>query len=279
MTTYGALAGRTILMTGGSRGIGLAIAIRTARDGANVAFVAKTDTPHPRLPGTVHTAAAEIRAAGGAVLPIVGDVRDPQAVTDAVNQTVKQFGGLDIVVNNASAIDLQGVGELTPKKFSLLLDVNLRGTYHLTYAALPHLQRSDHGQIITLSPPIDPDPRWLAAHAPYTVTKYGMTMLTLGVAEQYRDRGVAAYCLWPQTLIATAAVQNIVGGDEGMRGARTPEIMADAARALLITDLFEKTGRCHIDVDVLRAAGVDDLSSYAAVPGTPDTDLMRDLFV
>jgi citronellol/citronellal dehydrogenase len=279
MTTYGTLAGRTILMSGGSRGIGLAIAVRAARDGANVAFVAKTDSPHPRLPGTVHTAAAEIRGAGGTVLPIVGDVRDPEAVADAVNQTVQQFGGLDIVVNNASAIDLQGVGELTPKKFSLLLDVNLRGTYHLTGAALPHLERSGQGQIITLSPPLDPDPRWLAAHAPYTLTKYGMTMLTLGVAEQYRARGVAAYCLWPQTLIATAAVQNIVGGDEGMRSARTPKIMADAAHALLVGDLAETTGRCHIDADVLRAAGVGDLSSYAAVPGTSDAELVPDLFV
>jgi citronellol/citronellal dehydrogenase len=269
----------TILMSGGSRGIGLAIAIRAARDGANIAFIAKTDSPHPRLPGTIHTAAAEIHDAGGAVLPIVGDVRDSEMVDDAVRQTIERFGGVDIVVNNASAIDLRGVGDLTPKAFNLMLDVNVRGTYHLTRAALPHLERSGHGQIVTMSPPLDMDPRWLAGHAPYTLSKYGMTMLTLGVAAEYRDRGVAAYCLWPRTLIATAAIRNVVGGEAGMRASRTPEIMADAAYELFTMDSTESTGRCHVDTDVLRAAGVADLAPYAVVPGTPDADLIPDLFV
>jgi citronellol/citronellal dehydrogenase len=279
MTTHSKLAGRTIVMSGGSRGIGLAIAIRAARDGANIALIAKTDTPHPRLPGTIHTAADEIRDAGGAVLPIVGDIRDPQLVEDAVQQTVERFGGIDIVVNNASAIDLRGVGHLTPKAFNLMLDVNVRGTYQLTHFALPHLERSGHGQIVTLSPPLDLDRRWLAQHSPYTLSKYGMTMLTLGVAEQYRDRGVAAYCLWPRTLIATAAIRNVVGGEAGMRASRTPEIMADAAYELLTTDSTDTTGRCHVDTDVLRTAGIVDLAPYAVVPGTPDEDLTPDLFV
>lgn len=278
MTTTGALAGKTILMSGGSRGIGLAIAVRAAREGANVAFVAKTDVPDPRLPGTIHSAAAEIEAAGGQVLPIVGDIRDWDTVEIAVARTVDRFGSLDIVVNNASAIDLHGVGELAPKRFNLLLDVNVRGTYQLITAALPYLLRSAAGaRVMTLSPPLNQDPRWLAAHAPYTLTKFGMTMLTLGLAQQHRD--LAAYCLWPQTLIATAAVQNIVAGADGMKAARTPQIMADAAYLLLTAEPAAVTGRCHIDADVLRAAGRDDLSGYAAAPGTPDADLTPDLFI
>lgn len=273
------LAGKTMLMSGGSRGIGLAIAVRAARAGANVAFIAKTDAPHPRLPGTIHTAAAAIEAAGAQALPILGDIRDLDTVNRAVDLTVDRFGSLDIVVNNASAIDLHGLGELAPKRFDLLLDVNVRGTFQLITAAVPHLVKTHGGQVLTLSPPLNPDPRWLAQHAPYTLTKYGMTMLTLGLAEQYRDHGLAAYCLWPQTLIATAAVQNIVAGDHGMKAARIPEIMADAAYALLTSDAATTTGGCHIDADVLRAAGRNDLSTYAAVPGTADDELEPDLFV
>jgi citronellol/citronellal dehydrogenase len=265
-------------MSGGSRGIGLSIAVRAARDGADVAFIAKTDAPDPRLPGTVHTAAAEIEAAGGRALPIIGDIRDEATVERAVAACVERFGGIDVVVNNASAINLTGFGELTSRRFGLLLDVNVRGTFALISAALPHLLRSDHAHVLTLSPPLDLDRRWLAEHAPYTLTKYGMTMLTLGVAEQYRGR-VAANCLWPQTLIATAAVQNVVAGDEGMRAARRPEIMADAAALILSSDVATSTGVCHVDADVLRASGTTDLSGYAAVEGTADEDLEPDLFL
>lgn len=266
-------------MSGGSRGIGLAIAVRVASAGANVAFIAKTSAPDPRLPGTIHTAAAAIEAAGGEVLAIRGDIRDADTVERAVADTVDRFGSLDVVVNNASAIDLHGVGELTPKRFDLLLDVNVRGTYRLISAALPHLLGSPRGQVLTLSPPLNPDRRWLSEHAPYTLTKYGMTMLTLGLAEQHLTDGFAAYCLWPETLVATAAVENVVAGSHGMRAARTPEVMADAAYHLLTSDASTTTARCHIDADVQRAAGQHDLSGYAAVPGTPDRDLETDLFL
>lgn len=279
MTTKSALAGKTILMSGGSRGIGLAIAVRTAHAGANIAFIAKTDVPDPRLPGTIHSAAAEIEAAGGRALPILGDIRDFDTVERAALLTVEHFGSIDIVVNNASAIDLHRVGELAPKRFNLLLDVNVRGTYQLITAALPYLQRSPAAQVMTLSPPLNPDPRWLAEHAPYTLSKFGMSMLTLGLAQQHEPRDLAAYCLWPETLIATAAVQNVVAGDDGMKAARTPQIMADAAYLLLVAEPEAVTGRCHIDADVLRSAGSGNLSSYAAVPGTSDADLKPDLFI
>lgn len=275
---HNALTGRTILMSGGSRGIGLAIALRAAREGANIAFVAKTDSPDPRLPGTVHTAAAAIKEAGGKALPIIGDIRDSATVFRAVDTCVDAFGGIDVVVNNASAIDLRGLGELEPKRFDLLLDVNVRGTFSLISAALPQLLGSDRAQVITLSPPLNQDRRWLATHAPYTLTKFAMTMLTLGLAEQHGGR-IAATCLWPETLISTAAVQNVVAGDEGMRAARTPEIMADAAGVILTGDPAIYHGQCLIDADVLRGAGHADLSAYAAVPGTPDSELTRDLLI
>lgn len=279
MIEHARLAGTTVLMSGGSRGIGLAMAVCVAKAGANVAFIAKTATPDPRLPGTIYTAAAAIVAAGGQVLPIHGDVRDGETVASAVEATVERFGSVDVVINNASVIDLGGVGALSPKRFDLLLDVNVRGTYRLVSAALPHLLASARGQVMTLSPPLSLDPRWLTGHAPYTVSKYGMTMLTLGLAHQYRAEGLAAYCLWPETLIATAAVQNVVGGSAGMAAARTPEIMADAALSLLTRDPSTTTARCHLDAEVLRAAGRDDLANYAAVPGTSDSELTLDLFV
>jgi citronellol/citronellal dehydrogenase len=272
------LAGRTILMSGGSRGIGLAIAVRAARDGANVAFIAKTDAPDPRLPGTIHTAAAEIEAAGGAALPILGDIRDDEKVADAVAQTVARFGGIDIVVNNASAITLQNVGELSAKRYDLMLDINARGTFTLTSLALPHLLKSDNPHVLTLSPPLNLDRRWLREHAPYTVSKYAMTMLTLGVAESRRDAGVAANCLWPRTLIATAAVQNLLGGHQSMAGARTPEIVADAAHEILIRPSRECTGNTFIDDEVLRDAGISDLAGYRFGEGSED-DLAPDIFL
>ena len=275
MTTLG---GKTILMSGGSRGIGLAIAVRAARDGANVALLAKTDTPDPRLPGTIHTAAEEIEAAGGKALAIVGDVRDENSVAGAVEQAAQHFGGIDIVVNNASAITLQNVGDLPVKRYDLMLGINTRGTFLLTSLALPHLERAENPHVLTLSPPLNMDRKWLAAHAPYTLSKYGMTMLTLGVAESKRDAGIAANCLWPRTIIATAAVQNLLGGDEAMAVSRRPEIVADAAHAILIQPSRECTGNTFIDDEVLRDNGVADLSGYRYGPGSDD-DLAPDIFL
>lgn len=276
--TRGTLAGRTLIMSGGSRGIGLAIAVRAARDGANVALIAKTDVADARLPGTIHTAAAEIEAAGGTALPILGDIRDDELVTRAVAQTVERFGGIDIVVNNASAITLQNIGDLPAKRYDLMLDINARGTFALTSLALPHLLRSDNAHVLTLSPPLNMDRRWLREHAPYTVSKYAMTMLTLGVAESRREQGVAGNCLWPRTLIATAAVQNLLGGNESMAGARTPEIVADAAHEILIRPARECTGNTFIDEDVLREAGVTDFAGYRFGSGSED-DLALDIFL
>ena len=278
MTSSTSLAGRTMIMSGGSRGIGLAIAVRAAREGANIAIVAKTDKPDPRLPGTIHTAAEEIEKAGGTALPIVGDVRDEDSVAAAVEQTVQRFGGIDIVVNNASAINLSRIGDLPAKRYDLMLDINARGTFVLTSLALPHLAKSENAHVLTLSPPLNMDRKWLAWHAPYTVSKYAMTMLTLGVAESRRDEAIAANCLWPRTLIATAAVANIVGGEEGMSKARTPEIMADAAFEVLTRDARECTGNTFIDDEVLRDAGVTDLAKYRNGDGTED-DLQLDIFL
>ncbi|WP_375490185.1 SDR family oxidoreductase [uncultured Jatrophihabitans sp.] len=272
------LAGKTLIMSGGSRGIGLAIAERVARDGANVALIAKTDNPDPRLPGTIHTAAQAVEAAGGQVLPIVGDIRDEDGVAQAVARTVEQFGGIDIVVNNASAINLTNIGDLPAKRYDLMLDINARGTFVLTSLALPHLAKSANPHVLTLSPPLDMDRKWLANFAPYTVSKYAMTMLTLGVAESRRADGIAANCLWPRTLIATAAVQNIVGGDDGLAGSRKPEIVADAAYEILRRPARECTGNTFVDDDVLADAGVTDLDAYRLDP-TSSADLALDIFL
>ncbi len=277
MTSSESLAGRTIIMSGGSRGIGLAIAVRAARDGANVAILAKTDKVDPRLPGTIHTAAQEIEDAGGHALPIVGDVRDEDSVASAVAKTVEQFGGVDIAVNNASAINLSPIGDLPPKRYDLMLDINARGTFVLTSLVLPHLAKSRNAHVLTLSPPLNMDRKWLAVHAPYTVSKYAMTMLTLGVAESRRDEGIAANCLWPRTIIATAAVQNLLGGDEAMAGSRTPEIVADAAHAILVRPSRECTGNSFIDDEVLAEAGITDLGGYRY--GDSGGDLMLDIFI
>ncbi|UIJ61179.1 NAD(P)-dependent oxidoreductase [Amycolatopsis acidiphila] len=265
-------------MSGGSRGIGLAIATRAARDGANIVLLAKTDRPDPRLPGTVHTAVAEIEKAGGKGLAVVGDVRREEDVERVVSQAVETFGGIDIVVNNASAIALAPLGKLALKRYDLMLDINARGTFALTSAALPHLYDSDNPHVLTLSPPLNPDPVWLHQHAPYTISKYAMTMLTLGLAGQDHPRPLAANCLWPRTTIATAAVQNIVGGDAAMAVSRRPEIMADAAHAILSRKATDRTGVCFIDDDVLRDEGVTDFSPYRygdALEG----DLKPDLFL
>jgi citronellol/citronellal dehydrogenase len=270
------LSGRTILMSGGSRGIGLAIAVRAARDGARVALIAKTAEPHPRLPGTIYTAAEEIEAAGGEALPIVGDIRDTEAVEAAVAQTVERFGGIDVVVNNASAINLAPMRDLPVKRFDLMQQINSRGTFVVTRAALPHLRESSHAHVLTLSPPLSADPRWLAGHSAYTLSKMGMTMVTLGLAADEAEAGIGANCLWPRTIIATAAVQNLLGGDEAMRRARTPEIVADAAHAVLVRDPRSCTGNSFIDDEVLAEAGITDLDRYAAAE---DTDLTLDIFV
>ena len=266
---------KVVFMSGGSRGIGLAIGERLGREGARVALVAKTDQPHPKLPGTVHTAAAAIEAAGGEALPIVGDVRDEAQVEAAVAQAVERWGGIDIVLNNASAINLAPIASLEPKRYDLMLDINARGTFVVTRACLPHLRESSHAHVLTLSPPLSADPKWLAGNAAYTLSKMGMTMLTLGLAADERDAGIGANCLWPRTIIATAAVQNLLGGDEAMSRARTPEIMGDAAHAIVSRDPRECTGNAFIDDEVLAEAGITDLSGYSA----PGAELALDLFV
>jgi citronellol/citronellal dehydrogenase len=271
------LSGRVMFMSGGSRGIGLAIAARAARDGAKVALIAKTAEPHPRLPGTIYTAAEEIEAAGGEALPIVGDIRDAEGVEAAVTRTVERFGGIDLVVNNASAINVAPMRDLEVKRFDLMQQINTRGTFVVTRACLPHLRRSDHAHVLTLSPPLSADPRWLAGHSAYTLSKMGMTMLTLGLAADEAEAGIGANCLWPRTIIATAAVQNLLGGDEAMSRARTPQIYADSAYEILVKPAREYTGQALIDDEVLAAAGVTDLEPYRA--GEGDGELIADLFV
>ncbi|NLP83456.1 NAD(P)-dependent oxidoreductase [Microbacterium sp. CFH 90308] len=273
------LAGKTILMSGGSRGIGLAIALRAARDGANVALLAKTDTPHPKLEGTVHSAAEQIRAAGGQALPIVGDVRNDDDVTEAVLKTQGEFGGIDIVVNNASVIDLSRTLDLDAKKYDLMQDVNVRGTFMLSRAAIPILKDAANPHILSLSPPLNLSPKWLGGHTGYTLAKYGMTMATLGIAAEFAADGIAANTLWPRTTIATAAVQFALGGDRMMKVSRTPEVYADAAYEVITKPARDYTGQTLIVEDVLEAAGVTDFSGYAAVPGTPDDQLFPDIFL
>lgn len=279
------LAGRTIIMSGGSRGIGLAIALRAAQDGANIALLAKTAEPHPKLEGTVYTAAEQIEAAGGKALPIIGDVRSDESVAEAVAKTVETFGGIDIVVNNASAIDLSSVEDLPMKKFDLMNSINARGSYLLAKTALPHLRASDAAHVLTLSPPLNLNPAWAGRHLGYTMAKYGMSLVTLGLAEEQREAGVAANSLWPRTTIATAAVNNLLGGEQLMARSRKPEIMAEAAWVILTSGPREVTGNFFIDDEVLAAQGVTDLSAYAhdaSKPGSvghgPD-DLELDLFL
>ena len=272
--TSQSFTGRTILMSGGSRGIGLAIAVAAARRGANVVLLAKTDKPDPRLPGTIHTAAAEIEEAGGHALAVVGDVRDEASVENAVARAVERFGGIDIVVNNASAIALDDTEHLPIKRFDLMTQIQLRGTFLLSSKALPYLRQAANPHILSLSPPLNLSPHWLGVHPPYMMAKYGMTLLTLGWASEYAEAGVAANCLWPETLIATAAVQNLLGGDAAVEKSRTPEIVADAAIEILVRPARECTGNTFIDVDVLRDAGITDLSRYGG-----SGELEYDIFV
>ena len=270
------LRGRTLFITGASRGIGLAIARRAARDGANVVIAAKTDTPHRSLPGTIHSAAEEVIALGGRALPLICDVREEDQVAAAIARTVEEFGGLDIVVNNASAVRLTGVAATPLSRFDLMHSVNVRGSLLVLQKALPHLLRSDHAHVLSISPPLSLEERWFAPHAPYSITKYGMSLLVLGAAAELRDK-VAVNALWPRTAIDTAAMREI-GRTMEIGALRSPEIMADAAWYVLTSDPRSVSGRFLVDDEVLRAHGIQDLSKYAP-PGVADIDLTPDLFV
>jgi citronellol/citronellal dehydrogenase len=268
------LKGKTLFITGGSRGIGLAIGVRAARDGANVAIAAKTVEPHPRLPGTIHTAAREIEAAGGKCLPVQCDIRDEEQIAKAVAATVERFASIDVLVNNASAISLTGTMETPMKRFDLMFGINVRGTYAASQACLAHLRKAANPHILTLAPPLNLKPRWFKHHVAYTMAKYGMSMCVLGMAEEFRAAGIAVNALWPRTVIATAALQMIPGVDPA-RG-RKPEIMADAAHWILCQPARQCTGNFFIDDDVLKKAGVTDLAKYAVDPAK---SLLPDLFL
>lgn len=276
MSSKKTLAGQTMFISGASRGIGLAIAKRVAADGANVALIAKTAEPHPQLPGTVFTAAAEIEEAGGKALPIVGDIRFDDQVEEAVARTVEAFGGIDICVNNASAINLSNTASLPMKVYDLMQDINTRGTYLVSRSCLPHLKDSANPHILSLSPPLNMDPKWFGTNLAYTIAKYGMSMCTVGMATEFAPAGIAVNSLWPRTLVATAAVQNLLGGDEAMNRSRRPEIVADAAYEIFIRPSAENTGNFYVDDEVLAEAGITDLSPYSYVE---DADLMLDGFL
>jgi citronellol/citronellal dehydrogenase len=268
------LKGKTVFITGASRGIGRSIALRCARDGANIVIAAKTSDPHPKLSGTIHSVAAEVEQAGGRALPLQVDIREEEAVFAAVKQSVETFGGIDILVNNASAISLTGTLQTPIKRFDLMQQINTRGTYLCSQACLPHLLKASNAHILTLSPPLNLNPAWFAPHVAYTIAKYGMSMCTLGMAREFADRGVAVNSLWPRTTIATAAVE--VFFPQALAASRKPEIMADAAHWILTQDSRTCTGNFFIDETVLRNAGVRDLDRYALTPGVP---LANDVFL
>ena len=274
-TAMGSLKGKTLFISGGSRGIGEAIAIRAARDGANVAIAAKTVDPHPKLPGTLHTAAANIERAGGKALALVCDIRVEEQLQAAVDKTAETFGGIDILINNASAISITGTLQTPTKMFDLIHDINLRGTFLAGKACLPHLLKAANPHILTLSPPLNLNPKYFGMSLAYTMGKFGMSLCTLGWADEFRDQGIAANSLWPHTTIATAAIRNRRGG-EAVAACRTPEIMADAAHAILTSPARSFTGRFCIDELVLRERGISDFSAYAVEPGHA---LQLDLFL
>ena len=279
MTISGDLSGKRIFVTGGSRGIGLAIALRAARDGASVAIAAKTSEPNPKLPGTIHSAAQEIRDAGGIALPIQCDLRDEDQIAAAVNQAAQEFGGIDILINNASAINLTPTEATPAKRFDLMFDVNVRGTFLTSQAAIPHLRESAKAgrnpHILTLSPPLSMKAKWFQNHVAYTMAKYGMSMCVLGMSEEFRKTGIAVNALWPRTAIDTAALQMIPGIDTA--ACRTPEILADAAYVILNRESKDCTGNFFVDDEVLASVGVTDLEKYSVVPGT--TDFLLDFFL
>jgi citronellol/citronellal dehydrogenase len=268
------LADRTMVVSGASRGIGLAIAVAAARRGANVVLLAKTAEPHPRLPGTVHTAVADIEAAGGKGAAVVGDVRNEEDVQRAVETAVERFGGVDIVVNNASAIATERTEKLSAKKFDLMMDINVRGTFLLTKAALPHLTKSSAAHVLTLAPPLNMNPHWLGAHPSYTLSKYGMTLLSLGWAHEYAEAAIGFCCLWPETYIATSAVANLAEGDKLAARSRDPQIMGDAAVEIFSRPAADVNGQCYIDSQLLSDSGVTDLSCYGG-----GDDPIIDIFV
>lgn len=270
------LQGKTLFITGASRGIGLAIALRAARDGANVAVAAKTAEPHPKLPGTIHSAAQEIEAAGGRALPLLVDVRDEEAVKSAIERTAETFGGIDIVVNNASAISLTSTPQTDMKRFDLMHQVNTRGTYMVSKYAIPHLEKAENPHILMLSPPLDMKEKWFAPHLAYSLAKYGMSLCVLGLAGELRGRGIAVNALWPRTTIATAAIKNLLGGDAIMQASRTPEILADAAHAIFLKPSRSFTGGFLIDDVFLAEEGVTDFERYRVDPSVP---LAPDFFV
>ena len=265
---------RTLVVSGGSRGIGLAIALGAAKQGANVVLLAKTAQPHPKLPGTVYTAVGDVEAAGGNGVAVVGDVRREEDVQRAVDTAVERFGGIDIVINNASAIATEPTEELSAKKFDLMMDINVRGAFLLTKAALPYLRKSQRAHVVTLAPPLNMNPRWLGAHPSYTLSKYGMTLLSLGWAAEYADTGIGFACVWPQTYIATAAVAHSPNFQTMLAASRSPEIMADAAVEILSRPPAEVNGKCFIDAAVLAEAGVTDLAGYGG-----GDDPILDIFV
>ena len=281
----GSLQGRTILISGGSRGIGLAIATRAARDGANIVLMAKTGQPHAKLAGTVYSAAEQIEAAGGQALPLVGDVRNDNDVAGAVDAAIGRFGGIDVVINNASAIDLSRTDDVDMKRYDLMQDINVRGTFLLSKLALPALRKSAHGHILTLSPPLNLDPKWAGKHLAYTMAKYGMSLTTLGLAEELKGDGISVNSLWPCTLIDTAAIRNMPGGTTMVQAARGPEIMADAAHAVLtgsnragsLAPAGSPTGNFYTDEQVLAAAGVTDFRPYSL--GAAEDQLVPDIFL
>jgi citronellol/citronellal dehydrogenase len=276
----GTLRGKTLFITGASRGIGLAIALRAARDGANIAIAAKTAEPNPKLPGTIFTAAKEIEAAGGKALPVMTDIRFEDQVAAAVKQTVDTFGGIDILVNNASAISLTSTEATPMKRYDLMHQINTRGTFACSQACIPHLRKAAaaHGaaHILNISPPLNMETRWFAPHVAYTMAKFGMSMCVLGMAGELKKDAIAVNALWPRTAIATAAIKNLLGGDAAMRGSRKPEIMGDAAHAILVKPSRDYTGKFLIDDDVLRADGKTDLSEYAV---DPTAELLPDFFI
>lgn len=271
------LNGKTLFITGASRGIGLAIAMRAAADGANIVIAAKTAEPHPKLPGTIYSAAAEIEAAGGQALPLVCDIRFEDQVEAAVAAGAERFGGIDICVNNASAISLRGTARTSMRRFDLMHQVNARGTFLVSKTCLPYLEKAENPHILNLSPPLNMDEKWFAPHVAYTMAKYGMSLCVLGMAGEFREQGIAVNALWPRTTIATAAVQNLLGGDEMTRRSRKPSVMGDAAHVILTRDSREFTGNFCIDDEVLESAGITDLRDYAVDPSAGE--LMPDFFV
>jgi citronellol/citronellal dehydrogenase len=271
-----ALKDRTLFVTGGSRGIGLAIAKRAAQDGANIIIAAKTDEPHPKLPGTIHTAAEEIEEAGGKALPVVCDVRAEQQVVEAVEKGAEHFGGIDICVNNASAISLTPTLDTRMKRFDLMHQVNTRGTFLVSKTCIPFLLKSDNPHILNISAPLNMEEKWFAPHVAYTMAKFGMSMCVLGMASEFREQGIAVNALWPRTTIATAAVRNLLGGDELVRRSRKPEIMADAAHVILTKPSREFTGNFCIDDEVLESVGITVLDAYAVDPAA---ELAPDFFI